>query len=86
MKGGGLVITGPESISLFRLLSLKGALKLEMLGMTHSRGSVYALVKAEFGLKGNKQAVYDQFVKIVEAAGEAQLARNAAAKEAPANG
>lgn len=54
---GGTVITGPE-IELWRLLALKGALKLEMLGMKHSSGkSVYSRLKKEFNFKGNKARV-----------------------------
>jgi hypothetical protein len=54
---GGTVITGAE-IELWRLLILKGALKLEVLGMRHSSGkSVYARIKKEFNFKGSKQRV-----------------------------
>ena len=54
---GGTVITGPE-IELWRLLALKGALKLEILGMKHSSGkSVSARLKKEFGFKDSKQRV-----------------------------
>lgn len=56
---GGMVITG-EHIDMYRLLVLKSALKLEMLGIKHSAGSVYAIVKKEFGFKGNKQKVLEQ--------------------------
>jgi len=49
------VITG-ENIERFRLLALKGALKLEVAGMRHSKmGSVAKIVKqmlAEAGIKG----------------------------------
>ena len=60
------VIDTPEGIRMARLLTLKSALKLETLGMKHSRGSVYALIKREFGLRGNKQRVYTQFCELVE--------------------
>jgi hypothetical protein len=43
-----------------RLCALKGALSLECKGLKHSRGSVYALVKREFGFKGNKLSVLNQ--------------------------
>lgn len=61
------MITG-NGITMYRLLALKGALHLETLGMKHSRGSVYAMVKREFNLKGNKQRVYTQFCELVEKA------------------
>jgi hypothetical protein len=63
MAGGGFVVTG-TAIDSFRLLALKGALHLETLGMKRSRGaSAFAIVKKEFGFKGSKQSVYDQFVE-----------------------
>jgi hypothetical protein len=56
---GGTSFTG-EHIGLFRLLTMRSALRLEMLGMKHSRGSVYALVKREFGFTGNRAKVLAQ--------------------------
>jgi hypothetical protein len=61
-----IVLSGSEQIARFRLITLRTALKLELLGMKHSRGSVYALIKKEFGLKGSKQKVYDQFNEFIE--------------------
>lgn len=55
-----------ESMEMFRLLQMKYALKLEMKGLKHSRGSVYALVKKQLGFKGNKQKVYDQLCNLIE--------------------
>ena len=64
---GLIVLDTPEDINMFRMLSLKGALGLEVKGMRISRGrSVYSIVKEEFGLKGNKQRVLEQFTAIVE--------------------
>ena len=37
------------------------ALKLELLGMKGRGRSAYSVIKSEFGLKGNRQSVYDQF-------------------------
>ena len=59
------VITGKENIELHHLLGLKYALRLEILGMKHSRGSVYAKIKRKFNLKGNKQKVYDKFCELI---------------------
>ena len=66
------VIDTPKGIAMYRMLSLKSALKLETLGMKNSRGSVCAMIKREYNLKGNKQSVYDQFVKLVEEVKKAQ--------------
>lgn len=62
----GFVLDTPEGIARFHLLQMKFGLKLEIAGMKHSRGSVYALVKRTFGFKGNKQKVYDQLVAHIE--------------------
>jgi hypothetical protein len=52
---GGTVITG-EHIELYRLMTLKAALKLEIAGMKRRGRSVYSILKAE-GFRGNKAAV-----------------------------
>jgi hypothetical protein len=62
-----MVISGERNIAMFRLLTLRSALKLECLGMKHSQGSVYALVKREFGFRGNKQRVLEQLVAHIAA-------------------
>jgi len=68
---GGLSITGKRDIHLFALLQLKHALKFELkTGMKMSRVSALSTAKARFGLKGNKQKVYDQLCKIVDEYGQ----------------
>ena len=54
-------ITGNEHIDLFRMSVLEKALKLELLGMKSRGRSAYSIIKSEYGLKGNRQTVYDQF-------------------------
>ena len=56
----------PEQIALFRLKSLRGALKLEILGVKRNGRSVYSIVKEEFGFKGNKQKVLKQLELKIE--------------------
>jgi hypothetical protein len=65
-NGTATVISDPKKIEFFRLLTLRTALSLELKGLKHSRVSVYAMVKREFGLKGSKQTVFTKFSKIVE--------------------
>ena len=60
-------ITG-DNIDLFRMSVLEKTLKLELLGMKGRGRSSYSIIKSEYGLKGNKQSVYDQFKTIVDAA------------------
>ena len=57
-----MVIT---DIDTYRLVALRAALGLELLGIKHRGGSVYAKVKREFGFKGNKQKVFDLFNEYV---------------------
>ena len=60
------VIDTPNQIALFGMATQISALKLEVKGMKHSRGSVYALVKRVYGLKGSKQRVLEQLQKLYE--------------------
>ena len=60
------VIEGKENIDAYRLAVLENALKLELIGLKGRGRSAYSVIKSEFGLKGNKQKVYDQFVKLRE--------------------
>jgi len=60
------MITGKENINIFRLLTLKSALKLEILGMKRRGKSVYSIIKKEFDFKGNKQSVFNQFEQFIE--------------------
>jgi hypothetical protein len=56
-----MVITKPDDIAMFRLLALRSGLKLEIRGLRRSGRSCYAIIKKEFGLKGTKQEVLEQF-------------------------
>ena len=56
----------PEAIEQFRRKTLLRGLMAEIRGMKLTRGrSCYALVKEQFGLKGNREKVLDQFKAIV---------------------
>ena len=58
------VITNPDHIAQIRILTLRQALKLEMLGMKRRGGqSAYAILKAE-GYKGTRQAISDQLSEL----------------------
>jgi len=50
----------------YRLLTLRSALELEILGMNRRGRSVYSIIKEEFGFKGNKQKVYDQIDELIK--------------------
>jgi hypothetical protein len=55
-----------EQINLFRMKALRGALKLEILGMKRKGRSAYSLIKEEFGFKGNREKVLDQIEAKIE--------------------
>ncbi len=61
-----MILTEPEQIQQFRARALLRGLKLETLGMTKRGQSCYSIIKAEYGLKGSKQKVYDEFKKILD--------------------
>ena len=61
-----MLLDTPEQIEEFRLRTLHKMLKLEILGMTRRGQSAYAIIKAETGLKGSKQKVYDKLTEILK--------------------
>ena len=65
-------ITG-DNIDLFRMSVLEKALRLELLGMRGRGRSAYSVIKSEFGLKGNRQSVYDQFKVYVSSRREYEM-------------
>jgi hypothetical protein len=55
-----IAIDTPEKLALWRLLTLKQALILEIKGMKRSRGpSAHSILKSQYGYKGSRQAVLD---------------------------
>ena len=63
MKG----LTEPWQIALFRMKTLAKALELETKGLKRRGKSVYAIVKDEYGLKGNKMTVLEKLNALYEA-------------------
>lgn len=64
------MIDTPEKIQGYRLIVLASALKLETKGLYASRGrSAYTIIKKEFGLKGSKERVLEQFENLLIEAG-----------------
>ena len=49
-----------QEMEAFRMRTLRGALKLEILGLKRNGRSVYSIVKEEFGFKGNREKVWEQ--------------------------
>jgi len=62
------VMDTKQGINWFRMRTMQAALRLEVAGMHHSKLSVYAQIKREYGLRGSKARVLEQFTQMVEAA------------------
>jgi len=60
-----MMLTEPNQIETFRLLTLLQMLKLELRGMSRSGRSAYTIIKKETGLKGSRQRVYEQFAALL---------------------
>jgi len=60
------VLQEQEQIAMYRLLTLRQALKLEIKGLKMSRGrSAYSIIKSELGLKGSREAVFKELSTIL---------------------
>ena len=57
------IVDTPEKIEAFRLLALRGALKLELIGLKKRGRSAYSIIKSEFGFKGNKRKVFNLYTR-----------------------
>jgi hypothetical protein len=57
-----MMITNPQDIETFRLLTLRQMLKLELNGLKASRTSALAILK-KMGYKGTKKTVFEQLSK-----------------------
>lgn len=69
-----MVLDTPTQIEMFRCKTLLRGLRLEIAGMKMSRGrSCFSIIKSDFGLKGSKQKVYDQFKLMLEQVNERAL-------------
>jgi len=60
-----MMINNPKGIELFRLLTLRKGLYLEIKGMKKRGKSSYQIIKDEFELKGNKINVYNKFTDYI---------------------
>lgn len=69
-----MILDTKPQIDLFHLTVLVSALRLETLGMKHSSGtSAYAVLKNNYGLKGNKESVLKQATELLKTAKAASL-------------
>ena len=65
--GTPTLFDGPKAVNFFRMNALLQGMRTELkTGMRLTRGpSCFFRVKKEYGLKGNKQKLIDQFEKLV---------------------
>ena len=56
-------ITNPDQIAQFQILTLRQALRLEIMGMKKRGSSAYSTLKA-MGFKGTRQEIFDQLSEL----------------------
>ena len=61
-----MIADTPYKIDLYALLSLRAALRLEVVGLKGRGKSAYSIAKKELGVKGNKQKVLDQVNQMIQ--------------------
>lgn len=59
-------LTTPEQIAAYRMLTLLSGLKLEARGLRKSGRSCYQIIKAEFGLTGNRRQVLEKYEALLQ--------------------
>ena len=67
-----MIADTPYKIELYRLLSLRAALRMEVAGLKGRGKSAYAIAKQELGIKGSRQKVLDQVNQMIQSMKEEQ--------------
>jgi hypothetical protein len=64
-----MMYAGKDQTNLFRMKTLLAGLRIEITtGMKLTRGrSAYSIIKSQYGLRGNKASIYNQFIQIYNA-------------------
>ena len=60
-----MMLTNPKDIEIFRLMTLRKGLYIEIKGMKKRGKSSYQIIKDEFDFKGNKINVYNKFTDYI---------------------
>ena len=55
-----MIADTPYKIELYKLLVLRGALRLEIKGIKHRGRTAYSVIKEELNLKGSREKVLEQ--------------------------
>lgn len=63
VESTGTITMGPDGFAGYRILTIKMGMELEMKGERLTRGapSCFTIARREFGLRGNKPAIYRVF-------------------------
>ena len=67
-----MIADTPYKIELYRLLTHRAALRMEVVGLKGRGKSAYSIAKQELGVKGNKQKVLDQVNQMIQSMKEQQ--------------
>lgn len=59
------VLQNEEDIAMYRLLTLRQMLGLEIKGMKRNGRSAYSIIKEELGLKGSRETVFQTLSEIL---------------------
>jgi hypothetical protein len=69
-----MMLTEPNQIAIYRLMTLRAGLKLEIRGMKVKGGkSCYSIIRNEFGLKGDRASVLEQLDEMLAPFKEKEL-------------
>lgn len=60
------VIDTPDGIAFAQMLARRGALRLEIVGLSRRGRSAYSIIKSEYGLKGSREKVLEQLNAMIE--------------------
>jgi hypothetical protein len=58
--------TKPEDILLFRRLTQKASLELEIKGLRKKGRTMYSMIKQEYNLRGSRENVLEQFGNFIK--------------------
>jgi len=56
----------PGDILLFRMLSQKASLELEIKGLRKKGRTMYSMIKQEYNLRGSRESVLEQFGNFIK--------------------
>lgn len=61
----GVTLTDPTDIKRFHMTAQLKALRLEIMGFKHSKGSIYSHIKRTYGFTGDHHEVADQLHEMI---------------------